>query len=446
MSVQAVKDVEQGFVERFEAGAPPCLCFLHIQKTGGTSITKAFMPLFDQNRVICHAERAPARLEGLDFLAGHLSFNDIEGLAGGRIYMTCLRQPTQRLVSLYRFWRSVKCEKVFGADLGHIASAKSRSFSEFIMCDNSDLLEVTDNHLVRWLTPVNGPVTEELYSQACANLERFDIILLQETLKEDIEEIFTKLGARDFISIPEENVTDTNCLKNPDRFESAEAVEACSDPEFERILFERTHFDARLYDFAKTLRIRRSAARRPLPRLPLKLLRLPQGQRISSRGGDFARLLGPGWTPRFEDLFWTEEDRALLRFGVDWRSLCEGVVRLEIVPCMILGRRRLDMVLQVEGGERRSVVFLEDGLQMSAREIGGDVDDICIGDRSFIFDLALAKDCDAWGEYRVNFEIGPRVAPVSLGHNNDDRKLGVRLVSVQALSRSEASILRHGPW
>ena len=319
------------------------------------------------------------------------------------------------------------------------------SIPEFVKSDEPELFQATDNHMVRVLSSAEGSVSEANFVEACSNLENFDVILLQESLKEDIDILFRKLGLRDYVRLRETNVTDQNPFTAPAVYEPIEAVEMFSVSGFERTLRERTLFDARLYDFAVTLRRRRSASMRPLPRLPLKLVRLPQGQRIYSRAGDFSRFLGPGWSVRHEDIFWTEEDRAMLRFGVDWRSECEGIVRLEMVPCMMLGRRRLDIVLQVEGGERRNVVFLEDRLQISAREIGGDVDDICIGERSFIFDLALPQTCDAWGEYRINFEIGPRVAPVSLGHNDDERKLGVRVVSVQALSRSEALVPSFAP-
>jgi len=87
----------------------PCLVFLHVEKTAGTSLTE----------MLCHSLDAPSYIEkrdvllGLsacemsqfDFFAGHFNYDTLSLIPREKRIFTFLRDPRERLISLYNFWR-----------------------------------------------------------------------------------------------------------------------------------------------------------------------------------------------------------------------------------------------------------------------------------------------------------------------------------------------------
>jgi hypothetical protein len=85
------------------------LCFLHIAKTGGTSLTDALARLYPPEQVFSDAgnlttgylERLGARLTGRAFLAGHAGQGVAAALEGRADMITLLREPADQAVSNY---------------------------------------------------------------------------------------------------------------------------------------------------------------------------------------------------------------------------------------------------------------------------------------------------------------------------------------------------------
>ena len=86
------------------------LCFLHVPKTGGVSLTDALARRFpaeqvflapDGNLSLANLEALGARLDGPLFLAGHPVMGFVPALTGRADIITVLRHPRDQIVSLY---------------------------------------------------------------------------------------------------------------------------------------------------------------------------------------------------------------------------------------------------------------------------------------------------------------------------------------------------------
>jgi len=93
--------------------ARPAVAFIHLAKTGGTTLYELLAQHFEQDR-ICPGPNFPlycfavAELAHYDFFAGHYEFDSIRFIPRQNIRTVSLfREPCSRLISLYRFFRTV---------------------------------------------------------------------------------------------------------------------------------------------------------------------------------------------------------------------------------------------------------------------------------------------------------------------------------------------------
>jgi hypothetical protein len=88
------------------------LAFIHLEKTGGTTLRDALLPLFEEDRV-CPGPNNPlysfsvAELGHYDFFAGHFDLDSVRYIPRRNISTLALfREPRARLISWYRFHKS----------------------------------------------------------------------------------------------------------------------------------------------------------------------------------------------------------------------------------------------------------------------------------------------------------------------------------------------------
>lgn len=86
--------------------------FLHVPKTAGTSLAGMLAANFAPERV-CRAEphgelkgRTAHELGEFDFIYGHFDWSDLEAIPGPKQIVSVLRDPIQRSLSLYWYWRA----------------------------------------------------------------------------------------------------------------------------------------------------------------------------------------------------------------------------------------------------------------------------------------------------------------------------------------------------
>ncbi len=162
------------------------IIFLHIQKTAGSTVQKMFLDHYGPG----FARRAVRKLqnsspEGLAlkkamsqkqfrdrYFMGHFCFGAHRYLPQPSVYITFLRDPLARLISLYYYSK--------GEPRAFYHESASRHTLESFLCQ-CDLPEL-DNGMTRFLAgseedlfinwTANGAVDEKLYEQAIQNLEQ----------------------------------------------------------------------------------------------------------------------------------------------------------------------------------------------------------------------------------------------------------------------------------
>jgi hypothetical protein len=86
----------------------PKIVFIHVQKTGGTSLRRALSKHFPAEE-ICEEhhdklrEWAPEELNRYRLFAGHFSFSSLTHIRGPKIIIMLLREPRARLLSYFNF-------------------------------------------------------------------------------------------------------------------------------------------------------------------------------------------------------------------------------------------------------------------------------------------------------------------------------------------------------
>lgn len=238
--------------------------FLHIPKTGGTSLHGLLLHGFSPDEVC--PERFNA-LEAVDdigrfrFFSGHFDRLGLEAIPRARRIVTLLRDPTDRLLSLYHFWRSHELrpgsEVIDGPRL-----ANELDLLEFLRYSDHGLPEALDNVLTRTLS---GRVDAGRFraprfdrDAALASAKEFLLSMtgfgITERFTESAKHITSSLGLALSPVIPHDldsrSIAETPGFRKVERQPITDAIAAEIDrlTEFDRPLYEfaRDHFEARL--------------------------------------------------------------------------------------------------------------------------------------------------------------------------------------------------------
>ncbi len=144
----------------------PALSFLHFEKTAGTSVASLLTGLFHPLQIDDDPERgtAPHVLSAFPisradefshkaFVWGHYDLPALRRLDPTRPVITTLRRPRERVLSLYRFWRSVDPRLVRGGHVSfNVAAAHEMDLLSFLRSDDPLIRNYVDNVYVRRLT------------------------------------------------------------------------------------------------------------------------------------------------------------------------------------------------------------------------------------------------------------------------------------------------------
>lgn len=133
------------------------LVFLHFQKTAGTTLHDELVQQFQPDE-ICPA-RFPFTIRAIDFptldkykyFSGHFTMDDVAVIPGAKKIVTFLRDPKDRILSLYYFWRAHSDEIIEKHNLGGPRLAKSLSLLEFLKHQGDGIPANIENIYVRSL-------------------------------------------------------------------------------------------------------------------------------------------------------------------------------------------------------------------------------------------------------------------------------------------------------
>ena len=116
-------------------GVYPKVVFFHIQKTAGSSIVEMVQEKYHRSMVThgYFVEKNISELLEFDFISGHFGFSYAQSLVKDRFSFTFLRQPSDRVLSLYFFCRQQPSNK-----FPIYKKAKDYSLEDFLLAGFDD--------------------------------------------------------------------------------------------------------------------------------------------------------------------------------------------------------------------------------------------------------------------------------------------------------------------
>ena len=239
------------------------LLFIHLQKTGGTSLSAVLAKQFPAER------RCPVREDALhlltvaelgryDFFAGHFDRTSIRFIPRDQIKTVAMfRDPRARLISCYRFWRSHPVRDEFAHIVG-IRLANELSAEEFFeRPEMRTYAEVYNHYLVAlggsfsWFARNHGSLSKKDLSLALEEAKRqiraLTALGITERFEESVELICRALGLPAPPAVEALHVTDNFAALDP-RFRRVDPV--TMTPRLAAALEDLTVYDQELYRFA----------------------------------------------------------------------------------------------------------------------------------------------------------------------------------------------------
>lgn len=218
--------------------------FLHIRKTGGTSIVMQAMDHYGYENVCGHGDymgKPPAHFMNLPFVSGHFGFDYARELMPGRFSFTFLRDPIERILSLYSF-----CRVQDPDEFPIYRAASDHDLDGFLRAAEDDGLvrAYIRNSQVWCLAAGPGYVEtresltrpDEMFARALENIKRLSFVGLIETFDDDARQIMRALNMNVGKKIRKDNVT-------RDRI----SIESLPDKTLQ-LLADLTEWDRKLYD------------------------------------------------------------------------------------------------------------------------------------------------------------------------------------------------------
>ena len=248
-------------------GEMPRIVFIHLMKTAGNSLRRRLEKLVPPGTVRPETLGRPGQFPVESFapyrlVAGHMTADDAAHVPGPKRVFTVLRDPKQRLVSLYVFWNRHRDDVIDERDLRQQRIARSSTFLEFLRSRDTHLRGSLHNAMTaslagdwrskgdgtyrhRYLRDVPSIGPAELLRRALNNMMALDYVAFVERLEEDRPKLMQALGLPDTGPLPRENTRENI----NDMLEPAKEVEIT--PEVDREMNRLTELDRQLYRLAR---------------------------------------------------------------------------------------------------------------------------------------------------------------------------------------------------
>lgn len=216
------------------------LVFLHIAKCAGSSLALLLASNFPENQVFHRRDDVLGTLNSNDlrsfrFFHGHFTKHSVDAVPGPKRIVTVLRDPHERIVSLYNFWRSHKPEVIERLNLRGPRIARKRSLLDFLKSEEPEVTVSIDNHMVRVMLGsliLNQSQGFRLQDRdfavktAITNLKRFNYVAFADTLDEDVRTMMPILGLAGADGLPRINTFETlDANRNFEKIERADVTD-----------------------------------------------------------------------------------------------------------------------------------------------------------------------------------------------------------------------------
>lgn len=238
---------------------------IHLPKTGGTSLFNWLAESYSAKGGVSlqvndlHGYTLE-HLSKYDLIGGHFNYQTALALPRHRkTLITCFRNPVDRLLSLYRYYRSHPERKSLNPQ---VRAAQMMSAEEFFNCDNILLSTATNNCYLHTFSDskdhaASANQKRELLKKVKDRLESVDEIVLTDSMDGSIGRLAGTLNFTSFGSLPRDNVTGIIHAQHPS-IQKAEAIRPSAL--LMQALEPLTDFDCEVYEFARKLATNNSHA------------------------------------------------------------------------------------------------------------------------------------------------------------------------------------------
>lgn len=230
--------------------------FLHLPRTGGTTLHRLLVGHFEPNEVCPErfnflGRHSKEELSRYRYFSGHFDQHTTNYIPAPVRIISLFRRPADRILSLYYFWRSHTREFIETANLGGPRIAKSLGLLDFLRHPGDGIPGNIENAQVRNLAgslsaSMAGP--EEL-ERAKGCVDRMFCFGLTENMRQSVDLIFQTLGLS-----PPRTVPKANDLREIATLPITEpVVKEPITPAIQRELARLTTLDDQLYEYAAKL-------------------------------------------------------------------------------------------------------------------------------------------------------------------------------------------------
>jgi Sulfotransferase family len=209
---------------RLRTGAwPPQIVFLHIPKTGGSSVQKEFVKHIGSNRsgrsalfdsIYAEPDAAQiARAQASRYVGGHLDWSTFERFRQpGAFVFTVLREPFDRLLSSYLYLTNFPSDSRWFPQIAHL---QGMDIEDFLRSEDPIARVWSDNVLARQFGGSfrMEQVDEAALARSLAHLRSLSYVGFQHRLDADLRVIATGGGIPAPAKAGRENVTGPDARK-----------------------------------------------------------------------------------------------------------------------------------------------------------------------------------------------------------------------------------------
>jgi len=274
-----------------ESSGKQPLVFMHTQRCAGSTLTNFLDTHFRNSEILkanlLHKEGdhiegvaghtgTPVSLRDIStykLIAGHNNFGNLEEIVPNAMYITMLREPVDRVVSLYTYWRSHTEEYTEQHDLRGPRLARQLSLHDFVQCELPEAQYNVNNGQARqFLHGLGGPIelsAEDFLCLAKEKLARFALAGITEMFDLSVTLLCCLLGWNLPHEIESANRFEQNLLQT-DQFQAIDREPVSADTLAQ--IARRNRVDMELYRFGLKrfqekcdTALRELAARRPAP-------------------------------------------------------------------------------------------------------------------------------------------------------------------------------------
>ncbi len=235
----------------------PLVVFFHIPKTAGTAVYEIIRANVAEDKFFSYKSPlelsfiSDETLNSYDVIGGHAGFGILERIHRPVYAFTFLRDPVERTLSLYYYWKGLVDSNSPGP-----AFIRDMSLEDFVKSDFPMIQASVDNtqswflakDLIMFFREYEPLEDDALFERAENNAKQLDLIGFQENFKEDVERLVTDLGW----NMPASLDKPVNKTKERKAMDDV-------DPKLIELIRARVKVDQQLYDSMRALRLSKAA-------------------------------------------------------------------------------------------------------------------------------------------------------------------------------------------